>query len=188
MPRGTNEAPAPSQVLKPQGKDTKRTPQSSFDTAAGKDVYEPEKVVAQRTAKGVLQFQVKWVGYDAKSNTWEPLENLAGCEDLVADFKAREMQRQKEMDMVAAENQREKQAAAEKEAAAAAVAAAAARVAAQAAGTPTATVPPVCQPATEPTVKVEGKRRTAAIWTAFDKTVRRWDSNRNPNPLDRFLC
>jgi hypothetical protein len=33
-----------------QGK--KRTPQSAFDPAAGNDVYEPEKVVAQRMAKG----------------------------------------------------------------------------------------------------------------------------------------
>jgi hypothetical protein len=24
----------------------------------------------------VSQFQVKWVGFDAKSNTWEPIENL----------------------------------------------------------------------------------------------------------------
>ena len=44
MPRGAPKkavAPGP-QVLKPQGKGTKRTPQSSFDAAAGKDVYEPE--------------------------------------------------------------------------------------------------------------------------------------------------
>ena len=35
----------------------KRTPQSSLDSAAGKDVHEPEKVIAQRTAKGgVTQF------------------------------------------------------------------------------------------------------------------------------------
>ena len=35
-----------------QGAGTKRTPTSAFDGAAGKDVYEPEKVTAQCTAKG----------------------------------------------------------------------------------------------------------------------------------------
>ena len=30
----------------------KRTPQSSFDAAAGKDTYEPEKVIAERFSKG----------------------------------------------------------------------------------------------------------------------------------------
>ncbi|KAL1507092.1 hypothetical protein AB1Y20_007951 [Prymnesium parvum] len=57
-------------------------------------MYEPEKVVAQRLAKGVSQFLVKWVGYESKDNTWEPIENLAGCEDIIADFKEREKTRQ----------------------------------------------------------------------------------------------
>ena len=41
-----------------------------FDPAAGKDIYEPEKIIAQRVAKGgIMQWQVKWKGYDAKDNT-----------------------------------------------------------------------------------------------------------------------
>ena len=62
----------------------KRTPQSEFDPAAGNDIYEPEKIVAERIAKGgITQFQVKRKGWDTKTNTWEPLENLAGCEDMI---------------------------------------------------------------------------------------------------------
>jgi hypothetical protein len=87
---------------KPQGTGKKRTPQSLFDPAAGKGVYESEKILAQRIAKGgVSQFQVKWVGYEVKSNTWEPLENLTGCEDMIADFKEREKQRLAELDSAA---------------------------------------------------------------------------------------
>ena len=57
-----------------RGTGTKRTPQTTFDPAAGKDFYEPEKVVAQRIIKGgVSQYQVKWTGYESKHNTWEPL-------------------------------------------------------------------------------------------------------------------
>ena len=74
--------------LKAQGNGiTKRTPTSAFDGAAGKDTYEPEAVKATRLAKGVTQFLVKWVGYEVKDNTWEPIENLAGCEDMIVAFK-----------------------------------------------------------------------------------------------------
>ena len=74
MPLGRKTKAPAAPALKAQGATNKCTPQSAFDGAAGKDVYEPEKVVAQRTAKGVTQFQVKWVGYESKHNTWEPIE------------------------------------------------------------------------------------------------------------------
>ncbi|KAL3928488.1 MAG: hypothetical protein SGPRY_002367 [Prymnesium sp.] len=55
----------------------KRTPQSAYDGAAGNDIYEPEKVVAQHVVKGgITQFLVKWVGYEHKHNAWEPVEHL----------------------------------------------------------------------------------------------------------------
>ena len=46
--------PPPSGApLKPQGTGGhKRTPTSAFDTAAGKDEYEPERVIAERLARG----------------------------------------------------------------------------------------------------------------------------------------
>ena len=60
----------PPKAQKAQGTTTKRTPQSAFDSAAGKDIYQAEKVVAERMAKGgVAQFLVKWGGYESKSNT-----------------------------------------------------------------------------------------------------------------------
>ena len=72
--------PAAAAPLKAQGTGGhKRTPTSAFDSAAGKDVYELEKVITQRLAKGVTQYQVKWKNYENKHNTWEPIENLAGA-------------------------------------------------------------------------------------------------------------
>ena len=78
----------------------KRTPQSAFDPAKDQDVYEPEKIVAERMSKGVTQYQVKWVGWESKHNTWEPIENLAGCEDMIAEMK--ELRRQKDAELEAA--------------------------------------------------------------------------------------
>jgi hypothetical protein len=87
----TAEPPPP---LTPQGvAGKKRTPTSSFDPAAGKDIYEPEKIVATRGAQGVTQFHVKWVGYDAKHNTWEPIKNLASCEGMIAEFMHGDLQK-----------------------------------------------------------------------------------------------
>ena len=55
--------PAPA----PQGTGRKRTPTSAFDPAAGKDIYEPERIVGERLAKGVTQYHVKWAGYETFS-------------------------------------------------------------------------------------------------------------------------
>ena len=65
-------APPPPRP-KSQGTTRKRTPTSNFDPAAGEDIYEPEKIVGQRMAKGgVMQYEVKWVGWESKHNTYEP--------------------------------------------------------------------------------------------------------------------
>ena len=32
----------------------------------------------------MTQYQMKWVGYDSKHNIWEPIQHLAGCEDMIA--------------------------------------------------------------------------------------------------------
>ena len=57
------KAQAPPPPPQPQGKAQKRTPTSAFDPAAGNDVYEPEKIIGQRMAKGgITQYNVKWVG------------------------------------------------------------------------------------------------------------------------------
>ena len=85
-----------------------------------------------RNAKGVTHFHVKWVGYEAKHNTWEPIENLASCEDMIAEFKEREKTRIAQLEAAAMAKHAEKQEAAAASAAKAADDAAAARVAAQA--------------------------------------------------------
>jgi hypothetical protein len=34
-----------------------------------------------------FRFLVKWVGYPASESTWEPVDALAGCDELVAEFR-----------------------------------------------------------------------------------------------------
>ncbi|KAI1317262.1 hypothetical protein EDD11_008749 [Mortierella claussenii] len=50
--------------------------------------YEVEAILGIRDLKAVHgpRFKVKWRGYDDSQNTWEPLENLDNCQDLVKEF------------------------------------------------------------------------------------------------------
>ena len=38
------------------------------------DVYVVDKVVDMRTKQGEIEYRVKWQGYTAKHNTWEPIK------------------------------------------------------------------------------------------------------------------
>ena len=105
----------PSKPLPAQGRGGhKRTPTSAFDPAAGQDIYEPEKVVGERQknlggGKTETQYEVKWKGWDKKHNTYEPLSNLAGCEDMVSEYKERKRQRDAELEAEERNKKRQKQ-------------------------------------------------------------------------------
>ncbi|KAI9646275.1 hypothetical protein NHQ30_005716 [Ciborinia camelliae] len=52
------------------------------------DIYEVEDIVDRRRFKGIVQYRVKWVGYESKHNTWEPAEILEqDVPYLVEDFE-----------------------------------------------------------------------------------------------------
>ena len=129
--KATEEAREAPARLPGQGERTKRTPTSAFDGAAGKDTYEPEKIVAKRQTKGETQWLVKWKGYENRDNTWEPLEHLAGCEDMIVEFHERERTRLAQVEAAAEVVRAEKEAEAAQKAVEMAAAAAEARSAAR---------------------------------------------------------
>merc|ERR1712209_351956 len=52
--------------------------------------YEVETVVSKRdTDEGKVEYLVKWKGYDASDNTWEPVENLESSQELIDEFEGR---------------------------------------------------------------------------------------------------
>lgn len=53
------------------------------------DRWEVERIVDDRIEADtyIHWYQVKWKGYSAKHNTWEPKKNLATCQDLIEDFE-----------------------------------------------------------------------------------------------------
>ena len=46
------------------------------------ETYEVEAVVDKRGSGKKVEYLVKWVGYSAKENTWEPTSNLKAVEDV----------------------------------------------------------------------------------------------------------
>lgn len=172
--RHKQKAVGPSKTVAAQGSGTnKRTPISAFDPAAGANIYEPELICAQRLAKGVTQYQVKWAGYGERSNTWEPIENLAGCEDLIVEFKEREKIRQQKLDEEAAQKRAQKEAAKAEELKEQAEAHAQRRRAESSAETtpckPAAEEAPAVAGGTGTRGPARGSRRTSPWWRFFSE-------------------
>ncbi|XP_050224327.1 chromo domain-containing protein LHP1 [Mercurialis annua] len=49
--------------------------------------YEIEFIRRKRVRKGQLQYFIKWRGWPETANTWEPLENLQSCSDVIDSFE-----------------------------------------------------------------------------------------------------
>jgi hypothetical protein len=48
--------------------------------------YEVERILGKRLEAGRALYRVKWAGYREEESTWEPLEHLEECRDLVLAF------------------------------------------------------------------------------------------------------
>jgi hypothetical protein len=53
------------------------------------DRFLVESIRKKRVSKGESQFLIKWLGYPEHENTWEPLNYLNECEDLIEKFRMR---------------------------------------------------------------------------------------------------
>ncbi|XVF56719.1 hypothetical protein PTKIN_Ptkin06aG0142700 [Pterospermum kingtungense] len=51
------------------------------------DFFEIEAIRRKRVRKGQLQYLIKWRGWPETANTWEPLENLQSCSDVIDAFE-----------------------------------------------------------------------------------------------------
>mmetsp|Transcript_38796 Transcript_38796/g.66578 ORF Transcript_38796/g.66578 Transcript_38796/m.66578 type:complete len:107 (-) Transcript_38796:78-398(-) len=56
-------------------------------------VYEVEQILGRRDKDGVEEFLIKWRNYSYKENTWEPIDNLVGCNAAMKAFKERPVAR-----------------------------------------------------------------------------------------------
>ncbi|XP_016949351.1 uncharacterized protein LOC108024087 [Drosophila biarmipes] len=55
--------------------------------AVPEPVFIVEKIIGKRIANSRLQFLVKWEGFPKTSNSWEPIEHVSHCCDLIGNFE-----------------------------------------------------------------------------------------------------
>ncbi|RYO97226.1 hypothetical protein DL765_011274 [Monosporascus sp. GIB2] len=86
--------------------ETKRPKHTQTSSAAPKpkaakpktsDEYEVEKITNSRLnkGKGTIEYLVKWQGYPASQNTWEPAKNLESCPTMVARYNKSQQSKSK---------------------------------------------------------------------------------------------
>lgn len=49
--------------------------------------YEIEKITDRRHVRGKVEYFIKWKGFAAKFNTWEPAANLESCRELITEYE-----------------------------------------------------------------------------------------------------
>ena len=66
-------------------------PKSYADALVDHDTtYEPERIVGERWRGRAVEYLIRWRGYNASGDTWEPLENLlVGRRQLIRDWNKR---------------------------------------------------------------------------------------------------
>ncbi|KAI3854327.1 hypothetical protein MKX03_012789 [Papaver bracteatum] len=57
--------------------------------AVQEGLYEVEDVRRKKVSKGQTLYLIKWLGWPESHNTWEPIENLQACLDIVDAFEER---------------------------------------------------------------------------------------------------
>jgi len=55
--------------------------------ANNKKTFEVDQIVCGRKHKGCQEYLVYWKGFDLSASTWEPVENLIACSDLIDQFQ-----------------------------------------------------------------------------------------------------
>ncbi|KAM3966274.1 chromobox protein homolog 3 isoform 2-T2 [Aphomia sociella] len=71
--------------LKAKSKKRKSEKLDKNDDESGNEEYEVEKVIDSKKIKGKLHYLIRWKGYSADSDTWEP-ENTLSCPDLINKY------------------------------------------------------------------------------------------------------
>ena len=55
-------------------------------TVDGNLEYEVEAILDSKSHRNSVRYLVHWKGYDKSERTWEPIESLTNCHDLLIDF------------------------------------------------------------------------------------------------------
>ncbi|XP_068618529.1 chromobox protein homolog 3-like [Battus philenor] len=80
-----DEPNTPKKPKTNKSKNKKKKAYKSKKIEEAEEEYEVEKVVDSKRIKGKLHYLIRWKGYSAESDTWEP-ENTLSCPELINKF------------------------------------------------------------------------------------------------------
>jgi len=67
------------------------------DQSSGEEQdYIVEKILDKRIKSNKVQYFLKWKGYPDTDNTWEPVDHLEDCKDLIREFEDKLKKKQEE--------------------------------------------------------------------------------------------
>ena len=49
-------------------------------------VLQVESILGKRTRHGKVEYLIRWKGFGPSEDSWEPVKNLQGCQQLIKDF------------------------------------------------------------------------------------------------------
>ena len=64
-----------------------RPPPPDTSSEPGTLEYEVAEIIGKKRLKRKIYYLVTWKGYPEEETSWEPLENLKNCKDLVEEFE-----------------------------------------------------------------------------------------------------
>lgn len=82
QPKSKTKSPKKTKIVK-GGKDVAKKSAKAVKNDTG---YEVEKIINSRIEKGKKVFLIRWKGYSAKDDTWEPLSSL-NCPEKIKEFE-----------------------------------------------------------------------------------------------------
>jgi len=98
--KSTGKKPKGSTVKRPRTKPCPSKTSLTVDPTStsnlgqvGPEVYVVEKIVRKKVVDDVPYYFIKWKGWGPVHNTWEPVENLDGCPDLLEKYEKLESER-----------------------------------------------------------------------------------------------
>jgi len=59
---------------------------SPFSSESEGELFEVESILGKRTRHGKVEYLIRWKGFGPSEDSWEPVKNLQGCQQLIKDF------------------------------------------------------------------------------------------------------
>lgn len=59
------------------------------------EIFEVEQILSKKIEKGVTKYRVRWKGYTAADDSWEPVDNLGMVMDMVEEYEKEQEEKKK---------------------------------------------------------------------------------------------